>query len=80
MAQLLRWIAELVRQRNWYMLLVLVGVGLALLTHFGRDQLNQFIKPEYQTAFSFFAMGWGGVDHFSGFGVCPQNPASNSAP
>ncbi|QUY42107.1 AAA family ATPase [Acaryochloris marina] len=59
MAQLLRWIAELVRQRNWYMLLVLVGVGLALLTHFGRDQLNQFIKPEYQTAFSFFL--WGGV-------------------
>ena len=58
-AQLLRWIVELVRQRNWTMLLVLVGVGLALLAHFGRDQLHQFIKPDYQTAFSIFL--WGAV-------------------
>ncbi|MGR3274057.1 nSTAND1 domain-containing NTPase [Acaryochloris marina NIES-2412] len=58
-AQLIRWIAELIRQRNWFKLLVLVGVGLALLAHFGRDKLNQIIEAEYQAALSI--MLWGAV-------------------
>ena len=58
-AQLIRWIAELIRQRNWFTLLVLVGVGLALLAHFGRDQLNQIIKEEFQAALSILL--WGAV-------------------
>ncbi|WP_299485892.1 hypothetical protein [Acaryochloris sp. IP29b_bin.137] len=43
-AQLIRWIADLIRQRNWYMLLVLLGVGLALLAHLSQTQLSEVFK------------------------------------
>ena len=39
-ARFIQWVATLIRQRNWFMLLVLLGVGLALLGSFFREWVN----------------------------------------
>lgn len=39
-ARFIQWIAELIRRRNWFMLLVLVGVVLAILGSFFKERLN----------------------------------------
>ncbi len=50
-ARFIQWIAELVRRRNWFMLLVLCGVTLSLLGHFLKEQINKFVTETFQGAF-----------------------------
>ncbi len=40
-AEFIRWLAELIQRRNWFMLLVLAGVGLAFIGQFFKDWINQ---------------------------------------
>lgn len=79
-AQLIRWIAELIRQRNWFKLLVLVGVGLALLAHFGRDKLNQIIKEEFQAAFSILLWGAVGLIFLLALGIAVRTLPHSQPP
>lgn len=50
-ARFIQWIAELLRRRNWFMLLVLVGVALSLLGGFFRDWLNPFLPDTIEGRF-----------------------------
>ncbi len=59
-ARFIQWIAELIRRRNWFMLLVLTGVALAALGGFFRDQINErFLAEAAQGAV--WASFWTGV-------------------
>jgi len=42
-ANLIRWIAELIRRRNWFMLLVLLGVALAFVINILKNSLSKFL-------------------------------------
>ncbi|MEM9448717.1 MAG: AAA family ATPase [Cyanobacteria bacterium P01_E01_bin.6] len=42
-AHVLRWIAELIWRRNWFMLLVLTGVVLSIGGHVAKDTINQWL-------------------------------------
>ena len=42
-ANLIRWIAELIRRRNWFMLLVLLGVVLAFVINILKGSLSKFL-------------------------------------
>ena len=50
-ASVLSWIVELIRRRNWFMLLVVLGVVLAFVGHFGKDALDQVLAQEMQPLF-----------------------------
>ena len=51
-ARFIQWIAALVRRRKWFMLLVLLGVVLALIGSFLREQLNaRLISETVRTPF-----------------------------
>jgi hypothetical protein len=59
-ARFIQWVAELIRRRNWFMLLVLVGVALAVLGTAFREQINtRFLADTVQG--SFWASFWTGV-------------------
>ncbi|TVQ22591.1 MAG: NACHT domain-containing protein, partial [Leptolyngbya sp. DLM2.Bin15] len=59
-ARFIQWVAELIRRRNWFMLLVLTGVALAALGGFFRDQINErFLAEAAQGAV--WASFWTGV-------------------
>jgi hypothetical protein len=47
-AAFISWLAELIQRRNWFMLLVLIGVLLTLSSVFLRDILNRWLPPEHQ--------------------------------
>ena len=47
-AAFIRWLAELIQRRNWFMLLVLIGVLLTLSSVFLRDILNRWLPEEHQ--------------------------------
>ncbi|MCG8367723.1 MAG: ATP-binding protein [Pseudanabaenales cyanobacterium] len=54
-ANLIRWIAELIQRRDWFMLLVMVGVGLSISGVFFRKTLNEWLPDEHENAL------WAGV-------------------
>jgi hypothetical protein len=59
-ARFIQWIAELIRRRNWFMLLVLLGVALAIAGGFFREQINtRFLAETAQGPF--WASFWTGV-------------------
>jgi hypothetical protein len=47
-ARFIQWIVTLFRRRNWFMLLVLLGVVLALLGSFFREHINIFLPESAQ--------------------------------
>ena len=53
-ANLIRWIAEFQR-RDWFMLLVMVGVGLSISGVFFRKTLNEWLPDEHENSL------WAGV-------------------
>ncbi|MGF1512895.1 MAG: NACHT domain-containing protein [Elainellaceae cyanobacterium] len=59
-ARFIQWIAELIRRRNWFMLLVLVGVSLAIAGGFFRDRINTAFLGETVQG-PFWASFWTGV-------------------
>ena len=59
-ARFIQWVAELIRRRNWFMLLVLIGVALAILGTAFREQINtRFLADTAQGPF--WASFWTGV-------------------
>lgn len=59
-ARFIQWVAELIRRRNWFMLLVLLGVALAILGSFFRAQINSRFLTEAAQG-PFWASFWTGV-------------------
>ncbi|MGF1537883.1 MAG: ATP-binding protein, partial [Elainellaceae cyanobacterium] len=56
-ARFIQWIAELIRRRNWFMLLVLLGVSLAIAGGFLRDRINDALFSEVPSG-PFWASFW----------------------
>ncbi|NEO86926.1 MAG: NACHT domain-containing protein [Spirulina sp. SIO3F2] len=58
-AQFIRWIVQLIRRRDWFMLLVLVGVVLAVVGSFFRKWLNLILPDTVEGRF--WVSFWVGV-------------------
>ncbi|MDJ0704010.1 MAG: tetratricopeptide repeat protein [Leptolyngbyaceae cyanobacterium MO_188.B28] len=50
-ASFIGWIAGLIWRRNWFMLLVLIGVALSFVGAVFKNFLNQALPPQHQSAF-----------------------------
>ncbi|MDY6938713.1 MAG: hypothetical protein SWY16_13695, partial [Cyanobacteriota bacterium] len=58
-ASYIQWVATLIRRRNWFMLLVLVGVALALLGSFFKEKIDNLLPESARS--TVWASFWTGV-------------------
>ncbi|MGB3612154.1 MAG: hypothetical protein WBA10_00060, partial [Elainellaceae cyanobacterium] len=56
-ARFIQWIAELIRRRNWFMLLVFLGVSLAIAGGVFRDRINDAFFSDVPSG-PFWASFW----------------------